>query len=87
MCPTLVRATHQGHPRTGARGDAVPAPAAPQRTFQTCTAKVAATFHQVVTCQPASHYWPFQWAELGVFVAAAAALCALSYWWVGHRLT
>jgi len=45
-----------------------------------------ATFHQTVVCQPASRYWPFQWAELGVFTARALALAAFPAWWIRRRL-
>jgi hypothetical protein len=48
--------------------------------------KLSATFRQTVVYQPASRYWPFQWAELGVFVALALALAAFSAWWIRSRL-
>lgn len=51
-----------------------------------CVGQVAARFHEVVTYQPASHYWGLQWAETGVFVALALALLGFSFWWVRHRL-
>jgi ABC-2 type transport system ATP-binding protein len=38
------------------------------------------TFHTVVTYQPASRFWPFQWAEMGIFLVTALALCGLTYW-------
>jgi hypothetical protein len=31
--------------------------------------------HTLVTYQPGSRFWPFQWAEIGDFPAAALALC------------
>lgn len=31
-------------------------------------------YHNVVTYQPPSHYWPFQWVESGIFVALAIGL-------------
>jgi hypothetical protein len=37
---------------------------------------------QDLTYQPASHFWPLQWAETGVFLALAAALVAVSFWWL-----
>jgi len=43
--------------------------------------------HQSVTYQPASHYWPLQWFETGIFLALAAALSGTSFWWIRHRLT
>jgi len=41
---------------------------------------------QQLAYQPASHFWPLQWAETGVFVAAAALLTAFCFWWIRHRL-
>jgi hypothetical protein len=47
---------------------------------------LAKTFHQTVVYQPASRYWPFQWAELGLFVVLAGILAAFSAWWIRRRL-
>jgi hypothetical protein len=43
--------------------------------------------HQSVTYQPASHYWPLQWYETGIFLALAAVLSGTSFWWIRRRLT
>jgi ABC-type transport system involved in multi-copper enzyme maturation permease subunit len=51
-----------------------------------CVTKLSATFHQTLVYQPASRYWPFQWAELGLFAALALALAGFSAWWLRHRL-
>jgi hypothetical protein len=45
-----------------------------------CVARIAATYHEVVTYQPASRYWPLQWYELGVFLTAALLLAASCAW-------
>ena len=50
-----------------------------------CIHRLAATLHTVVTYQPASRFWPFQWAEMGIFLAAAVALCGLTYWWLRRQ--
>ena len=71
-CQQFVQAAH-GH------GDMAAA-------LKTCVTNLSATFHQTVVYQPASRYWPFQWAELGVFIALAFALAAFSAWWIRHRL-
>jgi hypothetical protein len=42
---------------------------------------------QVVTYQPLSHYWPLQFIETGVFLAAALALSGFCFWWIRRRLT
>lgn len=53
--------------------------------FKTCTDNLSATFHTVVSYQPASRFWLFQWAETGIFLAAALLLCGLTYWWINRR--
>jgi hypothetical protein len=54
--------------------------------FSACITRVAASFRQMIVYQPASRYWSFQWAELGVFIAFAAGLAVLSAWWLRRRL-
>jgi hypothetical protein len=61
-------------------------PAATPQDFQSCTANIAAKFHEVVTYHPASRYWTFQWYETAIFVAATVVLVAVSFWWIRHRL-
>jgi hypothetical protein len=41
----------------------------------------------VLTYQPASRYWAFQWYETAIFLALALALAGFSFWWVRRRLT
>jgi hypothetical protein len=67
-CPTLIQVAQSGH--------------LTKADFQTCLGNLSATYHTVVTYQPASRFWLFQWAELGIFLAAALALCGLAFWWV-----
>lgn len=45
-----------------------------------CVARLATAYHEVVTYQPASRYWPLQWSELCLYLAAALALAALTVW-------
>ncbi|MGH8987272.1 MAG: hypothetical protein ACRDXC_01565, partial [Acidimicrobiales bacterium] len=71
-CPTLEQIVKSG-------------PGGPTPSFHACLEKLSATFHTVVTYQPANRFWAFQWAEMGIFLAAALALCGLSYWWLGRR--
>ena len=56
-----------------------------QSVLQACVAR----FHlsEVVTYQPESRYWAFQWLELGLFLALALALAAAATWWVRRRLS
>jgi ABC-type transport system involved in multi-copper enzyme maturation permease subunit len=41
----------------------------------------------VLTYQPASRYWAFQWYETAIFLALALALAGFSIWWVRRHLT
>jgi hypothetical protein len=40
---------------------------------------------QLVSYQPASRFWPLQWAETGLFLALAAGLGALCIWRIRRR--
>jgi hypothetical protein len=41
----------------------------------------------VITYQPASRFWAFQWYETGIFLAFAVALGGFCIWWLSrHRL-
>ena len=35
--------------------------------------------------QPASHYWPLQWSETGMFLALALALACYCFWRLNRR--
>lgn len=67
-CPALIQVARSGH--------------LTKDDFQACVDKLSGTYHTVVTYQPASRFWPFQLAETGIYLAAALALCGLSYWWI-----
>ncbi|GAA2617233.1 transporter [Dactylosporangium fulvum] len=41
--------------------------------------------HETVTYQPASHYWPLQWMEAGIFLVLAGALAGTCFWWIRRR--
>ena len=69
--------------RSGGRRHAVPAMG--PNDMAACMQTLGRTFHVAVTYQPGSRFWPFQWAELGVFVAASLALGALTYWWLQRQ--
>jgi len=45
------------------------------------------TIREAITYQPASHYWPFQWIETGIFLALAFALAGVCFWRLGRRRT
>jgi hypothetical protein len=72
ICPGI------GSDRPGGAGDGhVKASQSAVTGLQDCVARVGATFHEVVTYQPASRYWPLQWYELAVFLAASAVLAGV----------
>ncbi|MDE3086067.1 MAG: ABC transporter permease subunit [Acidobacteriota bacterium] len=75
-----------GHLGTGGHHGAFPAPGAVQAAMQQCQSTVAASYHAVVTYQPAGHFWAKQGLESLVFAAAAAGLAAVSFLWVHRRL-
>jgi hypothetical protein len=58
-----------------------------QQRFHDCAVRVTARFHEVVTYQPASRYWTFQWYELAIFLGAALILAGASIWWARRRLS
>lgn len=80
-CPDIGRGGGGGIVNPFANGSRqVPASQGVADTMHDCVARIAAAYHEVVTYQPASRYWPLQWAELGVFLAAAVALAAACAW-------
>jgi hypothetical protein len=40
---------------------------------------------QTVTYQPASRFWPLQWAETSVLLALALLLAGFCFWWIRQR--
>jgi ABC-type transport system involved in multi-copper enzyme maturation permease subunit len=40
---------------------------------------------QVITYQPASRYWPFQWYETGIYLSLSAILAGVCTWWIRRR--
>jgi hypothetical protein len=79
VCPGLA-----GRPRgagTTAPGVGhVPAPPGAALQLQECGARLSASYRELVSYQPATRYWPLQWYELGLFLAAALILAGLCLW-------
>lgn len=48
--------------------------------LQECGARLSAGYHEAVSYQPATRYWPLQWYELVIFLAAALILAGLAIW-------
>ncbi|MBL1115595.1 translation initiation factor IF-2 [Streptomyces sp. 110] len=53
--------------------------------WERCFARLGATKRWYEELHPASHYWPMQWMQAGICLAAAVALAALCLWWIGRR--
>ena len=77
-CPAIAQAPGGGPGVTKA-----PDPAA----FEACRQQAAKVFHLLVTYQPASRYWTFQWLESGIYLLLALAALAGTFWWVTRRIS
>lgn len=78
-CPNVIP------PPPAGRGNvSTPSPAV-QHAVQKCVN----SFHlrDVLTYQPTSRYWSFQWYEFAIFLVMAAALAAFAWWKVRRRLS
>jgi len=74
LCPSL------GQRRPGHGFGHTQAPASAVRSLQECGARLGALYHEAVSYQPASRYWPLQWCELAIFLATALILGGLAIW-------
>jgi hypothetical protein len=55
-------------------------------SFQACQNSIGALhLRQLVTYQPASRYWDFQWYETAIFLALAVALAGVCFWRIRSR--
>ncbi|HTU76077.1 MAG TPA: hypothetical protein VMG38_21375 [Trebonia sp.] len=80
MCPGIGQRP-AGRAPGGGSGHAQ-APPGVVSAMHECVTRVAATYHEVVAYQPASRYWPLQWLELGIFLAAALLVAGACAWQV-----
>jgi hypothetical protein len=85
-CPDLLTPQFSPPSASGGTVRAVPDDNA-RDGLQACVNKLAGTYHGVITYQPASRYWTFQWLETGVFTAFAVALAVGCFYWIRHRAT
>jgi hypothetical protein len=76
FCPGI----NNGRGPRGGRDGHVPVPRGQANQLQDCVARVGTRFHELVSYQPASRYWPLQWYELAIFLAAAVVLAVLCIW-------
>jgi ABC-2 family transporter protein len=58
-------------------------PACQAGNFPACQASLSG-FHlrDLISYEPASRFWEFQWVETGIFLAAALALAGCCLWWL-----
>jgi hypothetical protein len=86
LCPLLGQGlpAPDGGPGSGPTKAQVPKGAVD--SMQQCITTLSRSYHKLFTYQPAHRYWPLQWIELGVYVAAALVLAGLCVWWVRRRL-
>jgi hypothetical protein len=56
--------------------------AAGDRALHACLTQ----FRQVLSFQPASRFWMFQWEELAIFAVVAIVLSVFCIWWISRRL-
>jgi hypothetical protein len=68
------------------QGVRVHAPPGAQRAFTSCVSNVGARFHELVSYQPNSRFWEFQWAEAGIFIGLALVLAIACVSLVHRRL-
>ena len=82
---TNTAVTTTGHPFTG---PANPQFCGPTHGPQACTDWIGSLgLRQDIIYQPAGNFWPLQWTETGIFVAAAVLLAGFCLWWTRRRLT
>jgi hypothetical protein len=81
-CPNLPAG-----PPAGGGGQRAVVSGGNQGAFHDCLVTLGTKFHEVVTYQPASHFWDFQVLETALYLVLAALLTGLCFWWVRHRLS
>jgi hypothetical protein len=61
----------------------------PSRSFAKAAQECVNHFdiRNLVTYQPISRYWGFQWYEMSIYLVLALLLAAFSWWWVRRRLS
>lgn len=76
VCPNKIPSIPRGSRNLG-----------PPKAVQEALAKCVASFHlhQLVTYQPASRYWTFQWYEFACYIVFSAILVSVGIWTVRRR--
>jgi hypothetical protein len=78
-CPQLVKHA------SGTSQSSGPVSASGQQTLHNCVARISTSFHELVSYQPASRYWTFQWLELAIYLATAISLAAVCFWLIRRQ--
>lgn len=79
-CPNVNFAQPQSQPGPGiTHGTA-------ETSGHACLVQVANAFRLLVTYQPGSRYWAFQWLETGSYLLLAVAAASACYWWVTRHV-
>jgi ABC-2 family transporter protein len=78
-CPTLAAAAPKPV------GNRAQVPADLRANLLDCVTTLDKTYHQLVSYQPASRYWAFQWYEMAIYLGAAVVLAGLCIWSVRRR--
>jgi hypothetical protein len=85
-CPSLPFPGNGGGPPPGSGTRVrVAGPGGVPDALRDCVTKLSATYHEVVTYQPANRYWTLQWGETAVYFAAALAIAGFCFWWIRRR--
>jgi len=85
-CPTLPFPGTHGSPAPGSSTRVrIGVPGDVHNALTDCVTKLSATYHEVVTYQPANRYWTLQWGETAVYFAAALAIVGFCFWWIRRR--
>lgn len=82
-CPSLLHPVPPASVPGGPGGGPIQTPG--NSTALNCQSQAEHVFRLAVSYQPASRYWIFQWSELGIFLALAAAAGFGCYWWITRR--
>ncbi len=83
-CPAIVNNTGVPQPSSGATH--VPVSQGQQVVFNNCIDQLSKTYHLVVSYQPASRYWTFQWSEMAIFIVLSLLLMTFCFWWLRRRI-
>ena len=81
-CPQL---SIENAPRALGSATRQQAPPDIQAALRDCVTAVGKQYHTLVTYQPASRYWAFQWYELAIYLGAAAVLAGACVWAIRRR--